>query len=266
MPVGRGLTNDNQNWSLSFEWMKQDSAGVNQGSERLPGTADERTVFEQTSLILRGPLSEQWTLGVRVPHVQIEQRVRSTNSRLDLDGLGDVSVWGEYGDQSFRWVFGLKLPTGDEAESPAPGLTPPSLLQLGTGTLDPMLGFLWNGGDGVGFEPYFDALAILPFQDSDAGLQPGQSLTLRAGGLWNLEHWLTPGIMLEVMRRDQDRLNGAYLDNTGATIWTLVPSVQFPLGGGASARASWRMPLDQDVNGMQLVPDGGFVLEAGWVF
>ena len=45
-----------------------------------------------------------------------------------------------------------------------------------------------------------------------------------------------------------------------------IPSLQFPLGGGASARVAWRLPLDQDVSGMQLVPGEGFVAEVGWVF
>lgn len=258
--------NDTENWSISLSLLKQDSAGVNNGSVRVPGKPDTSTSFEQANLIVRGPISDNWTLSVLVPRVEIHQRVISTSSRLDLQGLGDVTVYGEYGSADFRWLVGLSLPTGDEAESPAPGLVPPSLLQLGTGTIDPIFGMIWDGGDGVGMDPYFDVLAVLPFQDSDAGLQPGQSFSARAGAIWNLDSPLTPGVQIEALRRDEDRLNGSYLDNTGGTLWTFIPSLQFPLGGGASARVAWRLPLDQDVSGMQLVPGDGFVAEVGWVF
>lgn len=266
MPVGRGLVNDNQNWSISVEWLKQKSDGVNSGSVRVPGKPDLRTEFEQMNLILRGPISEDWTLSVLIPRVEIHKRTISTGARTDLQGLGDVTLYGEYGGADLRWLVGLSLPTGEEAESPGPGLVPPSLLQLGTGTIDPILGVIWNGGDGVGMDPYFDLLAVLPFDDSDAGLQVGQTFSARVGAIWNLDRPITPGVQIEALRREQDRLNGSYLGGTGGTLWTLVPSLQFPLGGGASARIAWRLPLDQDVNGMQLVPGEGIVIEAGWVF
>jgi len=266
LPVGRGLTNDADNWSISVEWLRQDSAGVNIGSVRQPGPAPERTVFNQVNFVLRGPIAENWTMSVLVPRVEIQKRTRATGDLLNLQGLGDAVVYAEYGENDLRWLMGLKLPTGDEAEAPAPGLVPPSLLQLGTGTIDPLLGVIWDGGDGDGFEPYADFTAMLPFEDSDAGLQPGQTFTARAGGYWQNSTPFTPGVQLEMVRREEDRLSGAYLDNTGGTLWTLIPSMQFPLGGGASARLSLRLPLEQDVSGTQLVPGQGVVLEAGWVF
>ena len=71
----------------------------------------------------------------------------------------------------------------------------------------------------------------------------------------------------------QDFFHGSYLkcpsrisEAPGAMLWTLVPSMQFPLGGGASGRLSFRFPLEQDVEGTQLVPGQGFVAEVGWVF
>lgn len=266
MPVGRGLVNDNQSWSLSFSWLKQKSDGLNTGSVRLPGKSDTRTEFEQMNLILRGPVTDDWTVSVLIPRVEIHKRTISTGSRTDLQGLGDVTVYGEYGSADLRWLVGLSLPTGDEAESPAPGVVPPSLLQLGTGTLDPIVGMIWDGGDGVGMDLYFDLLAVLPFEDSDAGLQVGQSFNARVGAIWNLNSPVIPGLQIEALRREEDRLNGSYLAGTGGTLWTLVPSLQFPLGGGASARVAWRLPLDQDVSGTQIVPGEGIVIEAGWVF
>lgn len=259
--------NDTDNWSISVEWLTQDSAGTNQGNQRLAGPSAERTSFEQTSLVVRGPISENWTLGLLVPRIEIHKReVGNPANDVNLQGLGDLTLYGEYGSNDLRWLFGVTLPTGDEAESPAPGLVPPSLLQLGTGTINPLIGMVWDGGDGEGLDPYFDAVAVLPFDDSDAGLQAGHTITARAGALWRLDSPLTPGIQLEMVRRTEDRLNGSYLANTGATLWTLVPSLQFPLGGGASGRVSFRMPLEQDVEGTQLVPGQGFVAEVGWVF
>jgi hypothetical protein len=211
-------------------------------------------------------VSEDWMLSVVIPRVEIHKRTISTGARLDLQGLGDVAVYGEYGGSDLRWLVGLSLPTGDEAESPGSGIVPPSLLQLGTGTIDPIIGLVWSRGDGAGMDTYFDLLAVLPFDDSDAGLQVGQSFSARAGAIWNLSSPITPGLQVEALRREQDRLNGSYLGGTGGTLWTLVPSLQFPLGGGASARIAWRLPLDQDVNGTQLVPGQGIVIEAGWVF
>lgn len=215
---------------------------------------------------MRGPLAENWTLAVLIPRTEIFWRERATGDTRNLQGLGDVSVFAEHGDGAWSWLVGLSLPTGDEAESPAPGVVPPSLLQLGTGTWDPMLGAAWNGADGEGFEPFVDALAIVPFDDSDAGLQVGRTWIARAGGQWLVDGYFRPGLQLEYLYREEDRLNSDPLANSGGALWTLVPSVQFPVHEQARVRIAWRLPVDQDLNGTQVGPGDGFVVEAGWIF
>ncbi len=227
----------------------------------------EKTQFRQATLHARGPAGNNLSFNVLVPWVQIEKRTLAPGGDLDISGLGDVSVYLE-GWMSGGWslLAGVKLPTGEDAVSPGPGLTPPTLLQLGSGTFDPMVGMHFTGDRNSEAIPTASLLLIQPIGESDGGLHPGRSWRLNAGGYWNTESWFEPSVHLEVLRRDADELNGARLPDTGATLWSLVPALNTMIGDHGFFRVAWRIPLDQEVEGTQLVPGSAFTIEAGWNF
>jgi hypothetical protein len=256
-----------------LSWFTTQSGGVRSGGALVAGAAPESTTLRRTTLHLRGPLP--WTdqedggysVNVLVPKVEIEQSTLADGNVLSLQGLGDVSVYVESRKASnWNWLAGLSLPTGEDAKSPGPGLIPPSLLQLGSGTFDPMVGLLYQDDDGGSLVKAASALYIFPLGESDGGLQAGRTLRVLAGGYWRTGTRVNPSLQLEMLNRDADRLNGGTLADTGSTMWTLVPSLSSHFGEAGYVQVSWRLPLVQEVTGTQLIPGTGFTIEAGFRF
>lgn len=251
------------------------SEGIRSGDNTVAGPDPERTQFTQTSLHLRGPLSwgsdpstdstaSPLTLNFLLPYVEIEQYIVASDTRNRLDGVGDLSVYLEgQNNEKWSWLAGLKFPTGDAAERPGPGLTPPSLLQVGSGTFDPILGLQYIDDDGGDVVRMASGIFTFPIDESDGGLRAGRTLRVSIGGYWRTGSWLNPSMQLEWLRRDPDRLDSSTLSNTGATLWTLVPAFKANIGDRSFIQASWRLPLTQDVNGTQMVPGTGFMIEGG---
>ena len=233
------------------------------------------TKYRQTALHLRGPLpwgsdseagdeNNHMSFNLLIPRVEIEQTMVSSGKMLSLQGLGDVSAYVEGPSSgSWNWLVGLKFPTGDEAKSPGPGLVPPSLLQVGSGTFNPIFGMNYMSDDGGSLVKFFGGLFTFPIDESDAGLSVGRSLRFNAGGYWRTGGWWNPSLQLEALRRDSDRLNGSHVSNTGGTMLTVIPALTANIGQSVFVQASWRFPLTQDVNGTQLVPGTGFTIEGG---
>jgi hypothetical protein len=85
---------------------------------------------------------------------------------LDLDGVGDLAAYVEWQPwpmenqgqtnkcewdravRGFSFLAGLEFPTGEDEDTPVPGVVTPSLLQLGSGTYDPIVGlrYRWSSG------------------------------------------------------------------------------------------------------------------------
>ena len=79
--------------------------------------------------------------------------------------IGTPSSWSR-----LSVLAGVEAPTGDEAERPGPGLAPPSLLQLGSGTWDPLLGYRIRSEPGtVTFD--HSLVAKVPLGESDGGVR-----------------------------------------------------------------------------------------------
>jgi hypothetical protein len=258
-----------------MSWFTSHSGHVQSGSNSLSGPVPERTEFSQTTLHLRGPLpwggdsddpggNNPLSFNLLIPRVEIDQLKVASGQRLSLQGLGDVSAYVEgQTNDNWGWLAGMKFPTGDEAQRPGPGLVPPSLLQLGSGTFDPIFGLRYLQDDGGQLVKFASGLLIFPIDESDGGLRAGRTLRFNAGGYWRTGQWWNPSMQLEALKRDPDRLDSSTLSDTGATLWTLIPALTANLGASSFVQVSWRLPLTQDVNGTQLVPGTGFTIEGG---
>ena len=223
----------------------------------MPNSGGEATRF--TQVILQGsvPLYPDLHAQVFLPLGQIERR--AGGRLLDRDrGLADAAFtfhWRPEPDGG-AWSFlsGLKLPTGEEWERAAPGAAPPSLLALGSGTFDALVGASWRRPAEAPLRPHTAAVAQFPFGSGDAGLNPGNLLQLRAGAAYLPAPDWTLDLSTLAAFRSRDYLDHRVLANTGASLWFLEPSLGWRASESLSLELLLRLPLARQVSGTQIVP------------
>lgn len=233
------------------------------------------TRFRQLDLAGSWALDEELTGRFTLPYIWI-RRQQNGRALQNLSGVGDVSFgldWtpmdsSEDDSQSGPWTFqfGLKAPTGEELKRPRPGVIPPSLLQLGSGTWDPLMGLQWQHGTrdwGV-----WSGLAVqLPVGENDAGLNPANTLSFGAGvHYWLQQPSLRLGLEWESLFRGRDYLDGRQLTNTGASLGFVVPNLVWSVQQGLWMHARYRVPVIRQVNATQLVPSGEWQIGIGMSF
>ncbi|MBC8327293.1 MAG: transporter [Planctomycetes bacterium] len=229
------------------------SDGIQRGSTGVPNAAGAETSFRETALTARHRIPSGFEFGVRVPWVDIHAEEKGSPDE-NLSGIGDVAVFGEKEiGAGFRGVVGCKLPTGDEKASPKPGVIPPSLLQVGTGTFDPFVGFGWRAATGSTLWSA-GGLWQLPIGESDASLAPGQVLQLQFAAGQTLSDELTASLGLEALFRGHDELLGNELAGTGSSIWSVTPGLSWAVGENTSLDVLARIPIETQVNRTQVVP------------
>jgi hypothetical protein len=225
------------------------------GTEPLP----DQGYFDITSLTLdlAYRLPAGFSARVRVP---VDWKLFHENvvgQDLTLSGLGDVELLGGYDYlRSARWVgtvgLGVALPTGETTKQPIVGAAVPTPLQLGTGTVDPILvasiAFrptqpldLHLAGDGrpVLYTNGFNYQAASVF-----GAALGADYRLLAARL-------VPGLDLEWAHTTHAKLDGTEFPNTGRDVIYVAPHARVRIAGGLFAEAVFRVPAFQDVNATQ---------------
>lgn len=183
-----------------------------------------------------------------------------------LSGLSDVTALVEWKfDHESPWTFvaGLQLPTGEDKENPAPGVVPPSLLQLGSGTWDPILGVTWTAPIGP-VDAWASAAALIPLGESDAGLEPGITGQLSVGGSLAVVEDLRLSFGLEDTMRGSDSLLGQRLDNTASTVIGATAGVAWRFAETWALGVQARVPFYYDMDGTQLVPGTLYEFAVDW--
>ncbi len=151
------------------------------------------------------------------------------------------------------FVFGLELPTGDEGDSVPTGVTPPTVLQLGSGTFDPVVGMRYStAADDVAL--FASAVAQFSGGESDNGLRAGLTTELALGAGTRIVDRLSAVLALETVLRRHDELDGSDIENTGSRLLFLTPGIGFDLHEQLSLQATVRWPLWRNVTREQLVP------------
>ena len=210
-------------------------------------------------------VDSHWRLDLAVPRVEIETERDTPTGEFsrEIEGLGDISLlatlspWASE-DGTFlagaALIVGLKLPTGDEADDvDLTNPTPPSLLQEGTGTWDPILGYRLAFHEGA-FHIVHSTAAQITGGASDIGFEPGSVLITRLGASTTLCGSVSMGLSLEGEFRDQDRLLGRAIPSTGSSIWSIMPSLTVEPASGVEIGIAVRVPIYYNVHGTQLVP------------
>ena len=187
-------------------------------------------------------------------------------------GMGDVRIIGSYtglsSDKTSGIIIGIKLPTGSTGTNFNGGVGAGSALdsglQLGTGSTDLILGGFSSGlvstygwfvqgtmQHAVATEP---ALGNLTYRPGDAyGLNTG----IRSAAFGSK---ISPMLQLNVIKRQADSGTSVPTDVfsgipvSGGTLAYLAPGVSVRAGHGMSVYGFVQIPVYQNVNSLQLVP------------
>jgi hypothetical protein len=193
---------------------------------------------------------------------QFDKRSASTISDTS-SGLGDATAMVRYKilgdmDQFFAGVLGLKLPTGARKTTPASeggnGFLNPDLV-LGTGSLDELLGFVYNRNL-ASFAYSVDALYKFAGTGYD-GYQYGNVLNLGLGGYYKFHNnWnFGLGFASEIMDADTDTKGTVTsttgkVDNTGGEVVFFVPTIQYTFQN-YYVEVSYQQPVYRNFYGSQ---------------
>lgn len=167
------------------------------------------------------------------------------NSTDEDDRLFSVS--------GFSLIGGLEWPSGSDSETPETGAVTPSLLQVGSGTYDPIIGIAYQGSQGnlsLFHQTFFQAA----FGESEAGLEPGDVTEITTGIGYRLFERVQPNISFDAVFRGKDELNGAAISNTGAALLFVSPGLSIRLGKSLTLDGTVRVPVHRDFVSTQLAP------------
>ncbi|MBI4576115.1 MAG: hypothetical protein HY722_07630 [Planctomycetes bacterium] len=259
----------------------QESDRLYRGRRREANPGDVSTTFQQETLHLSWRAVEEVDLHLLVPRVAIHNESVGKKD-VDLEGLGDVSCFGDWGPwrgargdeteeegildpRGLSLIVGLKLPTGEENDAVGPGVTPPSLLQLGTGTYDPLLGGQYRGRAGD-LTVLHRTSVQLSGGAGEAGLKPGDVLQTATGVAYEPFDRVAPSLVIEGLFRDADVLNGDTIDNTGSSFWFVTPAVSIRIVGSLHLEGAARIPIYRNVDRTQLVPGELWTVGLSWYF
>lgn len=254
---------------MELLYSSQESDDLYRGRRRQENVNDVMTRFQQETLILNWRALDEVELNLMVPRVEIHNEGRGQED-VDIEGLGDVSLvvhWSPWRGSSgaaragehlldsagVTFIAGVKFPTGEESDAVAPGATPPSLLQLGTGTYDPLLGVQYRGR-ACGVSLFHRTSVQVAGGASDAGLRPANVLQTTTGIAYELFGRVTPSLAIEGVFREKDRLDGDTIENTGSSLWAVTPGVSIRIVDRLHLDGSVRIPVYHNVDRTQLVP------------
>lgn len=264
---------------LLYSWQESDK--LYRGRRREANPDEVSTTFQQETLHLSWRALDEVELNLLVPRVEIHNESVGQED-VDFEGLGDISLFMEWGPwrsarkseteeeslldpRGLSFIVGLKFPTGEENDDVVPGVTPPSLLQLGTGTFDPLLGLQYRG-QASDLTIFHRTSVQLSGGASEGGVKPGNVLQTVTGVAYELFDRVTPSVAIEGLFRDKDVLNGDTIDNTGSSFWFVTPAVSIRIIDHLYLDGSIRIPIYRNVDRTQLVPGELWTVGLSWSF
>jgi hypothetical protein len=218
---------------------------------------------------------DKWGVSVLAPYLDRSHHTFGTTTDGDTDGaytsqrsdFGDVRVIGRYyGFSEQRNIgvqFGLKLPTGSKNQLAKDGVTPVDPgLQIGTGTTDLILGAYYHNNFNrewgyFGQTSYQLALdhSNMKTETGSGTYRPGKNLNVNAGIRYEGFEIIKP--ILQINSRIVEKDSGSAADTyaTGGKLVYLSPGAIIQVNDKVSLNANIQLPIYQNVNGVQLVPD-----------
>lgn len=236
---------------------------MRRGTREVDNPDDVRTVFQSVTARFAWQRTPEHRIEIALPWVWI--RTDSDSKPSDtVEGIGDIvlstTLWPWAGDvepwgaAGISFTLGLKAPSGRESGSIDPtNPTPPSLLQAGTGTWDPIFGFSYSAHPGA-WDFSFNTFGQITGGASDSGFRPGSVIVTRIEAGYDPAPELNLSLAVEGEFREPDRVAGRNLGFTGSSIWSAVPSAALFLAD-LEITVSAKIPFHRNVRGTQLIPE-----------
>ena len=240
------------------------------------GTDRDRTAWSLVSVLGYGITRDLAVFGV-LPYVDknLDVNVGGSRQTRNASGIGDAALVGRYTafkrdgpGRTFRIApfAGIEAPTGNDDESDALGLLPPSV-QPGSGSWDPFAGIVATYQT-LAFQ--IDAQASYRANAEANGFEFGD--IARLDGSLQYRLWPrqlsggVPGFLYGVIEanliyQDNNRSAGIADTNSGGTTLFLLPGLQYVTKRWI-VEAGAQVPVVQDLNGTAL--EKGFVLRTGF--
>lgn len=198
-------------------------------------------------------------LRIPIHHKTFDESVPDVH--VERTGLGDVELLGGYDVlQGRHWRLtasaGLALPTGEHEEQPFVGSIAPTPLQLGSGTLDPLLGLATRFA--LNRHASFDASvsARLAVLENMHEYRPASVVETALGTEWR--PWperLGLDVAVEWSHVTKVAVAGDEVPNTGRDTLYLVPGANVHIWRGLALGANVRVPIYLHVNERQFTED-----------
>jgi hypothetical protein len=219
-------------------------------------------------------------LGYRLPHglgirlrapIHWKTFVESTPMiHREANGFGDLELVGSYDVSQAGWRFsvsgGAALPTGAHEAQPFVGdPVAPTPLQLGTGTLDPIVAANTDYHLSPTWGLDARAAARLAVMENMHDYRPASLFEVGVGAAWLPARGLGAALHADWSHVTKVAVAGVEAPNTGRDTGYLEPSLLAGLGGGLSVQASARIPIYTRVNATQFTEDVLFALRLVYV-
>ena len=255
---------------LRYDFFEQDQlrAGTDKVSRaRIALPFDDEvqkyTINRNTTLSLDYSPNKDWGVNVSLPwYVRGHATVLEGDTALSTSqdsGIGDVRIVGRWSgfaaQRSSGLLFGLKLPTGDFSDrfdrGPAAGEIVDRGLQLGTGTVDAIVGAYHFGMVAPTWGYFAQATIAQPLGSRD-GFRPGTGLNANLGLRYTGFERIEPQLQLNARAEKREQGIHADVENSGATLVYLSPGLTWNVNRHLSAFGFVQVPVYQRVNGLQL--------------
>lgn len=249
-------------FALTFNYDVRDT--LRRGAGTVPNTVGGSyrvvTVTPEAGLRLRRGLSVR----LRAPlHGKTFDETADGTHRVK-NGLGDVEVLGGWDlAPARRWQLsfraGAALPTGEHVAQPFVGTLAPTPLQLGSGTLDPVLGASGSFRPSGRFLLDAGAAARVVVMENSDRYRPASLYEIAVGGQWKV--WPKRGALLLHVAYSHATLvevAGVEAANTGRDAIYVEPGVTVRLWSTLTLEATARLPVYLRVNETQFTEDALF--------
>ncbi|MFQ5839570.1 MAG: transporter [Candidatus Methylomirabilales bacterium] len=204
------------------------------------------------------------TLNLVVPY--LSKRFKTPTETLEASGVGDTTVFAKYriyrrdvpfGRDQLSLIGGLDLPSGSDTEGPGLVNAPP--LQLGSGSVDGLLGV----AVGTTRRSYSIEAALRSKLNSEANdFRFGNALLYDLYLAYQTyPGWPMPpaqlnfSLELNGQTAANNEVNGVEVGPSGGTVLFLSPGIQYILTGNLLFEAGVQIPVVRNFDPSQLEPD-----------
>ncbi len=264
---------------INLDQLRQGSNKTKPAGE-LNGHDELRTINHNYMATLDWNINPNWGISVKLPlvdrahkHIHNEDDgaggVEPVLENWDFTGIGDIQALGRYrfyadNKHNAGLRFGLQLPTGSTNKSNGEGELAERTLQLGTGSVDTLLGAYYNRHDGkmAWFAQGMWQQSVHQRDD----FKPGRKLSADVGLSYNATPNFSLLLQLNALHKSKDSgANAEPADSGGHTI-SVSPGASYRVTPNITLYGFVQKPLVQYVNGTQLTADWSLAIGLSALF